>query len=171
MSIVVALPFQKMSSDEVVMKVKSRIGNLHTKETYELYRKAGASFLVLSILANGVPLYFLDLNIPKFPRGKENNKTALAQSSFVSETLLEWENKGFVKRVPLSEAKVILPLSVADRWSHSRQVLKYRLVLDCSPLTSRLSYGKIKLPDLTFLRNQIRKGDFIGLIDISECVK
>ena len=158
-----------MAEDEVIMKVESKIGSLHTKPVYELFRKAGASFLVLSILSSGVPLYFLNLDIKKWPRGRNcNNKSALAQSQFVSQTLLDWEKQGFVKRIPLQEAKVVLPLSVADRWSHSKQVLKYRLVLDCSPLTPHLSYGKIKLPDLTYLRNQIRHRDYIGLIDISE---
>lgn len=157
-----------MSDDEIVIKVDSKIGNLHSKEVYNLYKMAGASFLVLNILASGVPLYFLDLKIRKFPRGKDcNNKSALTQKEFVSETLKEWEQAGFVKEVRLEEAKVILPLSVAHRWSHSKKKLKYRLVLDCSPLTDKLSYGRIKLPDLNYLRNQIRKNDYLGLIDIT----
>lgn len=155
----------------MVIKVQSLIGNLHSREVYEKFKMAGASFLVLSILANGVPLYFLDLDIRKYPRGKNcNNKSALAQQEFVSDTLKEWQSKGFVKQIPLQEAKVVLPLSVAHRWSHSKGKLKYRLVLDCSPLTKKLSYGRIKLPDLNYLRNQIKKNDFIGLIDISKFV-
>ena len=67
----------------------------------------------------------------------------------------------------MKDAKVILPLSVAHRWSHSKGQLKHRLVLDCSPLAGKLSYGRIKLPDLNFLRHQLQQGDFIGLIDIS----
>ena len=156
-----------MSKDEAVIKVRSRIGTLHTEEVFQRFKRAGASLLVLSIIANGVPLFFLDLNIPKFPRGKVNNKSALSQQSFVNETLHDWEKQDFIRRIPIEEARVVLPLSVAHRWSHSKKKLKYRLVLDCSPLSEKLSYGRIKLPDLTYLRNQLQRDDYIGLIDIS----
>ena len=160
--------FRLMASDDVVIKVESKIGSLHTRAVYERFRMAGASFLVLSILANGVPLYFLDLQIKKYPRGRDcNNQSALSQSQFVSTTLREWEKQGYIKRTSVKNAKVILPLSVAHRWSHSKGQLKHRLVLDCSPLAGKLSYGRIKLPDLNFLRHQLQQGDYIGLIDIS----
>ena len=154
--------------DQSLIKVKSRIGTLHTEEVYRKFKEAGASPMVLKILAEGVPLYFLNLAIRKYPRGRDcNNQSALAQQEFVSETLREWEQKDYVRRIPLSEARVILPVSVANRWSHTKRKLKYRLVLDCSPLTKNLSYGKIKLPDLNYLRHQIMKGDMLSLIDIT----
>lgn len=157
----------RLMDDDVQIEVKSYIGNLHSREVYQRYKMAGASFLVLSIIASGVPLYLLDTQIKKFPRGRNNNQSALAQSDFVDTTLLDWERQGFIKQIPLSEAKAVLPLSVAHRWSHSKKTLKHRLVLDCSPLSGKLSYGRIKLPDLNYLRHQIQKDDFIGLIDIS----
>ncbi len=39
------------------------------------------------------------------------------------------------------------------------------VVLDCSPLTQNLAYGNIKLPDLNYLRHQIRQHDFLSLIE------
>ena len=109
-------------------KVKSYIGSLHTPEVYERYKAAGASRLVLSIITGGVPLFFLDLDIPKFPRGQRgNNNSAESQFQFVSDTIREWESQGFLARTTEEKAKVVLPLSVADRWSHEKEVLKYRL--------------------------------------------
>lgn len=160
--------FQRDMEEQPLIKVQSRIGSLHTVEVYKKFKEAGASPLVLNILANGVPLYFFDLKIRKYPRGKQcNNQSALAQQEFVSKTLQEWEQKDYVRRIPLEEARVILPVSVADRWSHTKKKLKYRLVLDCSPLTRNMAYGKIKLPDLNYLRHQIKKGDLLSLIDIT----
>lgn len=173
-----------MAQDEVKFKVSSKIGALHTKEVYDRFKSAGASSLVLSILTDGVPLYFLNMRLKKYPRGRDcNNQSAKAQSDFVSETLKDWEARGYVKRVPLDKARTVLPLSVAHRWSHTKKKLKYRLVLvsvnqiirvvfhyyrqDCSPLTKNMAYGKIKLPDLNYLRHQIQQGDLIGLIDIT----
>ena len=157
-----------MAQEEAEIKVRSRIGNFHSKEVFRKFQQAGASLLVLGIITNGVPLYFLDLQISKWPRGRDcNNKSALAQEDFVCQTLKEWEARDYIRRIPLSKAKVVLPLSVAHRWSHRKKVLKHRLVLDCSPLSSKMSYGRIKLPDLTYLRQHIRHKDFIGLIDIT----
>ena len=86
--------------------------------------------MVLNIVTSGVPLFFLNLDMKKYPRGKNcNNQSALAQREFVSETLRDWEGRGYVKRTTLAQAKIILPLSVADRWSHTKKKLKYRLVL------------------------------------------
>ena len=112
----------------VGIKVASRIGSLHTQEVYDRYKQAGASPLVLSIIANGVPLLFLDLKIPKYPRGQAgNNASAESQEAFVAETLPERERRNFIERTTEEKAKVVLPLSVADRWSHQKEKLKYRL--------------------------------------------
>ena len=158
-----------MQQEEVEIKVPSLIGNFHSKEVFQKFKQAGASLLVLGIITNGVPLYLLDLDLPKWPRGQNcNNKSAHAQADFVDSTLKEWESKGFIRRFSRAKAKVILPLSVANRWSHRKKMLKYRLVLDCSPLSSKMAYGRIKLPDLNYLRQQLRHNDFIGLIDISK---
>lgn len=109
-------------------RVRSRIGSLHTDEVYRKFEAAGANFLILSILYSGVPLFFHSLDIPKFPRGRDcNNRSANAQSAFVSATLADWEAKNFIERVDEKTAKCVLPLSVADRWSHTRDTLKYRL--------------------------------------------
>ena len=110
------------------VSVSSRIGTLHTKEVVAKYKAAGADMLVMMFLTTGVPLFLKDLNVKKFPRGRSpNNNSAKSQSSFVTSTLVDWENQGFIERVPLSEVKCLLPLSVADRWSHSKDTLKYRL--------------------------------------------
>ena len=108
--------------------VRSRIGTLHSEEVIQRYRDAGADLLVLMFLTSGVPLFLKDLNVRRFPRGRNpNNNSSKAQPAFVTTTLLDWENQGFIERVPLSEVKCLLPLTVADRWSHSKDTLKYRL--------------------------------------------
>ena len=110
------------------VSVSSRIGTLHTREVIDKYKAAGADMLVMMFLTTGVPLFLKDLNVRRFPRGRfPNNNSAKSQSSFVSSTLVDWESRGFIERVPLSEVKCLLPLSVADRWSHSKDTLKYRL--------------------------------------------
>ena len=110
------------------VSVSSRIGTLHTQEVVEKYKAAGADMLVMMFLTTGVPLFLKDLNVRKFPRGRyPNNNSAKSQSSFVSSTLVDWEARDFIERVPLSEVKCLLPLSVAERWSHSKDTLKYRL--------------------------------------------
>ena len=156
-----------MEEKNPTVKVRSRIGSLHSERVYAKYKESGACEVVLGIISRGVPSFFLTTDIPKFPRGGKNNDSAKKQPEFVNETLKDWEDRGFIERIPRDKAKVILPLSVAHRWSHKKKVVKYRLVLDCSPFGDKLSYGRIKLPDLTYLRNQIRKGDYIGLIDIT----
>ena len=108
--------------------VTSRIGTLHTEEVITKYREAGADLLVMMFLTTGVPLFLKDLNVKRFPRGRfPNNNSAISQSGFVSSTLADWENQGFIERVPFSEVRCLLPLSVAERWSHSKDTLKYRL--------------------------------------------
>ena len=110
------------------VSVTSRIGTLHTEEVIKRYRDAGADLLVLMFLTSGVPLFLKDLRVRRFPRGRRpNNNTAKSQPGFVATTLLDWESQGFIERVPLSEVKCLLPLTVAERWSHSKDKLKYRL--------------------------------------------
>ena len=115
-----------LSMEEV--SVTSRIGTLHTEEVIKRYRDAGADLLVLMFLTSGVPLFLKDLRIKRFPRGRRpNNNTAKSQPTFVAATLSDWEGQGFIERVPLSEVKCLLPLTVAERWSHSKDKLKFRL--------------------------------------------
>ena len=102
----------------------SAIGHLHDPEVIARYEQAGANDLVMSILKDGVPSHFLHTNIPKFTR--DNNKSALDQKAFVTQTLFEWESRGYIKRIEESQAKVILPLTVANRWSHSKNVLNQK---------------------------------------------
>ena len=110
------------------VSVTSRIGTLHTEEVIKRYRDAGADLLVLMFLTSGVPLFLKDLRIKRFPRGRRpNNNTAKSQPTFVAATLSDWEGQGFIERVPLSEVKCLLPLTVAERWSHSKDKLKFRL--------------------------------------------
>ena len=108
--------------------VVSRIGTLHSDSVIETYKEAGANDLVMLILTTGVPLFLRTLKMRKYPRGHmPNNKSSLSNRAFVSSTLKDWEMKGYIQRIPFNQAKVILPLSVAHRWSHSKQKIKYRL--------------------------------------------
>ena len=113
--------------------VVSRIGTLHSDHVIQRYKEASANDLVLLILTAGVPLFLRTLKMRKYPRGHmPNNKSALSNRDFVSSTLREWESKGYIQRIPFNQAKVILPLSVAHRWSHSKQKIKYRLGNCCN---------------------------------------
>ena len=123
------------------VSVTSRIGTLHTEEVIKRYRDAGADLLVLMFLTSGVPLFLKDLRIKRFPRGRRpNNNTAKSQPTFVAATLSDWEGQGFIERVPLSEVKCLLPLTVAERWSHSKDKLKFRLGVFFTHLLSPLFY-------------------------------
>ena len=146
--------------------VSSPIGTLHSDEVIKKFKDAGADDYVMHTLCFGVPLHFLTLDLPKFPRHGVNNNSAIRNSAFMSETIRSWESRGYIKRIDVAQARCVLPLSAAMRFSHSKQKLKYRLVLDCSPLTDFMSYGGIKLPDLNFLRNQITKDSWIGILDL-----
>lgn len=134
------------------VSVSSRIGSLHSEEVINRYRDAGADFLVMMFLTSGVPLFLKSQNVRRFPRGRNpNNNSAKAQPEFVSSTLKEWEAKGFIKRVPVSEVKCLLPLSVADRWSHSKDKLKYRLGMLPFSVIIKIAFATKAIKRLFFL--------------------
>ena len=109
--------------------VSAPIGSLHTPEVIKRYKEAGADDFVMHILCYGVPLHFLTLDLPKFPRHRTNNNSAVTNAEFISATLRDWERIGYIKRTSIEKARCVLPLSAAHRFSHSKQKLKYRVGL------------------------------------------
>ena len=65
-----------MEERKPMVKVKSRIGSIHSEEVYAKYKENGACEVVLGIISRGVPSFFLTTDIPKFPRGGNNNDSA-----------------------------------------------------------------------------------------------
>ena len=145
---------------------KSLIGNLHSDENYKRFEELGASPYVLDILKHGLHIDFMNKG-DIYKCSRDNNMSVQTNMDKVIPIVNKWIDKGFVKAVPPSFAKVILPLSLAERLDHETDLYKERVCLDASELNEHIELPKTKLSDLEYITPKLKQFRRLGVIDIS----
>ena len=147
--------------------VKSILGSLHDPEVIRLYKTLGATPEVIDILTFGVPITWTkDADFKQM--SASNNKSALRNHQFVSETLTEWIKIGALVPVPRSKAKIVSPISVSTKWDHARRAIKKRVCFDGSRMKEAMCYHPVKLPDVRFLSSYCEPHDEIATVDMTK---
>lgn len=121
------------------------------------WEQLGANNFVLDTIKNGYKLPFL--HIPK-ESYKTNNKTAIENSVFVSNTINELINSGSIVEVPFKPT-IVNPLSVAFNSSG-----KPRLILDLRHVNEHLSKEHVKFDDWRVFEQFIEPGGFLFKFDL-----
>ena len=115
------------------------------------WEEMGASDYILDTIRSGYKLPLLDTPEPRFFK---NNKSAIKNSAFVSQAILELLESGRVVKV-VSPPKVVNPLSVFENGE------KKRLILDLRYVNKYLWKKHVKFEDFRtfeFLKILSRKG-------------
>ena len=107
----------------------SRVGKLHDPITISRFAAITKDSVCLSILREGLKMEFVDYRKVKLA-GRKNNKSARDGEVEVRKILTDWLQKEYIQECSREDLDCVLPLSLADRFIHSKQIVKFRLCLD-----------------------------------------
>ena len=141
----------KNKQDFSVPNVKNRL-----KENIQFWKNIDASPWVINIIEDEYAIPLVEMPPPAFL----SNKSAFKAQDFVSLEISELLERGYIKEINHSEARIISLLSVADNGD------KLRLILDLRYLNSFISVPKFKYEDIRNIKNMFNKGDFFFKMDI-----
>ena len=133
-------------SPNVLGRLKARVNR---------WEEMGASDYILDTIRSGYKLPLLDTPEPRFFK---NNKSAIKNSAFVSQAILELLESGRVVKV-VSPPKVVNPLSVSENGE------KKRLILDLRYVNKHLWKKHVKFEDFRTFENFIKKGSYMFHFD------
>ena len=105
--------------------IRSRVGNLHSPEVIKKFQEITNDEVCLDILKNGLSMKFSNYNQVKMA-GRRNNKSAREGEQHIRPILKDWLQRGFIRECPRDALDCVLPLSLADRYIHSKKLIKYR---------------------------------------------
>ena len=146
--------FEAKSLDfELFKGVKGRLA-----KHIDFWEKIGANSFVIDTIKNGYVIPFID------PPGKmklDNNKSALNNEQFVTDTVSELLSTGCVIEIPF-QPHIVNPLSVATQKSG-----KKRLILDLSILNKSIKKEKIKFEDWKIAIQYFQKECYMYKFDLS----
>jgi len=141
--------------------INSELDSCHVKGRLQkrliFWEQLGANNFVLDTIKNGYKLPFVHIPRESY---KKNNKTALDNSSFVSNTINELLDSGSIIEVPFKPT-VINPLSVSFNSSG-----KPRLILDLRFVNDYLVKDHIKFDDWRTFEQFIEPGGFLFKFDL-----
>ena len=121
------------------------------------WERLGANEFVLDTIKNGYKLPFIHIPRESY---KINNKTAIDNADFVSDTIIDLIDSGSVIEVPFKPI-VVNPLSVAFNSSG-----KPRLILDLRFVNEHLLKEHIKFDDWRVFEQFVEPGGFVFKFDL-----
>ena len=130
-------------------------GRLKSKLSF--WQTIQANPVVLNIIENGYSIPFVTKPPRKF---NKNNRSALANASFVSEAVADLLNKGCIAMVS-DCPEVVNPLSVAFNRSG-----KKRLILDLHEVNLHIWKDKVKFEDFKVALTYFKKQGFMFKFDL-----
>ena len=148
-------------------KPRSYIGALHDPQNVDKLVALGLSSEAETVLREGLSLNFnSDFLDKKWSR--DNNRSSIEDPDTVISTIDSYLSDGFISEIDQSEAQFVNPLTVAEKRDYDTYEMKKRLCLDCSYLNRYIEFPKCKLPNISYISKQIRKGQHLSLIDMSK---
>ena len=146
----------KLNKEESTVPCKTVKGSL--RRNIDFWRRINAYESVLDMIENGYKVPFIETPSSKFFK---NNKSALDNSDFVQETVLNLLDTGRIIE-SFFPCKVINPLTVSINSTG-----KKRLILDLRFINQFVWKEKFKLEDWRVLFEYVHKGDFMFVWDLS----
>ena len=146
----------KLNKEESTVPCKTVKGSL--RRNIDFWRRINAYESVLDMIKNGYKVPFIETPSSTFFK---NNKSALDNSDFVQETILNLLETGRIIE-SFFPCKVINPLTVSINSTG-----KKRLILDLRYINQFVWKEKFKLEDWRVLFEYVHKGDFMFVWDLS----
>ena len=106
---------------------KSKVGRLHEPEVIKLFESITDDEVCLSILREGLGMDFADYTKVK-GAGRKNNRSSERNPTEVRKIIKDWLIKEYIEECKQEELDCILPLTLAERWLHAKQMIKYRYI-------------------------------------------
>ena len=99
------------------------------------------------------------------PFEKENNNSARKFMKILKEKVVEWETKGYVKKLSF-KPKSVNAMSVIRQENSTTKEIKFRPVIDMKTINNLVLCEKTKLDDLTVVEPMLKEGDFMASFDL-----